>query len=181
MLELLRLGDWRSVVKVRAAWDPRVSVKLEIPSDEKRLVDSSFKAESDINTIVARYRKTGVLGDEARRAAAQYGDFSAVPTFAEMQEKVIAANALFAALPAVVRKQFDNDPGAFLRASETAEGRELMVKLGLGKEPDTEEPQASDEPPVPAPKGGQEPKAPAGPAKAPVSPKKAKAEEPTQE
>jgi len=93
-----------------------------------------FEAECDMNRIMERYKRTGQLPESALRAAARYGDFSQVPDFMEMQEKLIAANELFAALPAAVRKQFDNDPGQFVAASETEEGRALMVKLGLGKE-----------------------------------------------
>lgn len=118
-----------------------------------------FKSECDINNIMARYRKTGVLGEPARLAAARFGDFSQVPTFMEMQEKISAAYELFAALPAAVRKQFDNDPGQFIDASETPEGRDLMKKLGLGKEAS---PQPSGGSPLPSagqadPPGAQTP------------------------
>lgn len=105
---------------------------LDTPED--RRTKSEFAQDCDINRIVARYKKTGVLPESARAAALRYGDFSQIPDFREMQEKIIAAHEVFAALPAEVRKQFDNDPGAFIDASQTREGRELMVKLGLGAE-----------------------------------------------
>jgi len=94
-----------------------------------------FVKDCDINLIIAKYRKTGVLPESVRRVAGQYGDFSQVPTFQEMQEKINLGMELFAALPAKVRKQFSNDPGEFLAAAETDEGRKLMVTLGLGKDP----------------------------------------------
>lgn len=112
-------------------------------TEEERRTKSEFAADCDINLIMARYRKTGVLPESSKAAAARYGDFSSVPTFMEMQEKIIAANELFAALPAAVRKQFDNDPGAFLAASESSEGRALMAKLGLGKEQEAPTPSAT--------------------------------------
>lgn len=113
------------------------------PGEEKR-TKSEFAKDCDINLIMARYKKTGLLPESARAAAAQYGDFSELPTFAEMQERTMAANELFAALPATVRKQFDNDPGQFLAAADTKEGRELMVKLGLGKPVEAQPPSQPD-------------------------------------
>lgn len=119
-------------MKVRTRLE-RVRPTVACPPEESR-VDSSAKKESDINVIVARYKKTGVLGDEARKAMAQYGDFSQIPSFVEMQEKILHARELFAALPATVRRQFGNDPGEFIEAAKTPEGIELLKKLGLGKE-----------------------------------------------
>jgi len=121
---------------------------------EERRTKSEFHDECDINKIMARYRRTGVLPEYAHQAAAQYGDFSQIPSFAEMQHKIIAANELFGALPAIVRKQFDNDPGQFLEASQTAEGRSLLVKLGLGA------PNPLDDSPAPSKASQKAPKEP---------------------
>lgn len=119
-------------VKVRNKND-RVRVQLVCPdTPEDKRTKSEFLEETDINRIMAKYKKTKQLPDSIRLEAAKYGDFSQVPDFIEMQDKIIAANNLFAALPAAVRRQFDNDAGEFIRAAETPEGRELMVKLGLG-------------------------------------------------
>jgi len=121
-------------VKVRTRFE-RIRPVVICPEDE-RMVDSSAKAESDINVIVSRYKKTGVLGDELRRSMAKYGDFSQVPSYAQMHEKLIAARDAFSQLPAAVRKQFDNDPGKFIAGASTPEGVELMKKFGLGKPED---------------------------------------------
>ena len=141
-------------------FSPRRRKQLVIPDHPKeRLTKSEFLKDCDINLIMAKYKKTGILPTSARSAAARYGDFSSVPTFAEMQDKIAAASEVFAALPAIVRKQFDNDPGEFLRASETPEGREIMKQLGLGKEVssvDTSGPEAGpEEAPLPTRKGSE--------------------------
>lgn len=104
---------------------------------EERRTKSEFKDDCDINLIISRYRKTGILPDLARAAAARFGDFSQIPSYQEMQDKLNAAEEMFAALPAKVRKEFDNDPGLFIAAADTEEGRETLKKLGLGKEVDT--------------------------------------------
>ena len=121
-------------MKFRTRFDESLKQPVMCTEEEKR-TKSEFADECDINKIMARYRRTGVLPESAKAAAARFGDFSQVPSFMEMQEKILAANELFSALPAVVRKQFDNDPGTFLAAADTKEGRELLVRLGLGAEP----------------------------------------------
>jgi len=123
---------------------------------EERRTKSEFKDECDINLIMARYKKTGILPQSALSAAAQYGDFSQLPDYMEMRHKIIAAEELFAALPSDVRKQFDNDPGLFIDAADTPEGRALMIKLGLGKKPD--KPVSSPQEPLSTSGGGQPPK-----------------------
>lgn len=126
----------------------RKKVGLFCPRAERR-TKSEFKDECDMNMIVARYRRTGVLPESARTSAARYGDFSQVPTYHEMFDRVLAAQDVFNALPAHVRKSFNNDPGEFLAASQTEEGQKLMVKLGLAtarSEAPKEEPKASPSP-----------------------------------
>jgi len=103
-------------------------------TEEERMTKSEFADECDINAIMDRYQKKRELPESARSAAARFGDFSQVPTFAEMQEKIIAANEMFMSLPATVRKLFDNDPGEFVAAADSDEGRKYLVKLGLGND-----------------------------------------------
>lgn len=131
-------------------------VGLACTQAEKR-TKSEFAKECDINVIMARYRRTGVLPESALASAARFGDFSQIPTFQEMQDKVIAAHELFSALPAQVRDTFQNDPALFIEASGTPEGQELMVKLGLAKRrPTVSEGDMLPQGAVPAPAGQAE-------------------------
>lgn len=136
--------DERDVVPYRPAHFPKQVSKSFDPKE--RRTKSEFLKECDINMIMARYRKTGILGDPARQAAARFGDFSQVPTYQEMQQKVLDAHEVFMALPASVRKEFDNDPGAFISSADTPEGRDLLVKLGLGAPKPVETPKAVSDP-----------------------------------
>lgn len=154
----------------------RIRVLVPVDPSAKQRVDSSMKTESDINVIVARYKKTGLwpAAVQARASLARYGDVSQVPSYAEMQARVMAARDAFAALPAAVRRQFGNDPGAFVAAVDTPEGIALLKKLGLGAvvDPDEKDPNApmASSPPKDRPtpgggaaaksKGGSAPKAP---------------------
>ena len=123
---------------------PRPTVECTM---EERKTKSEFAEECDINMIMSRYRKTGQLPVNTRAAAIRYGDFSQVPDFAQMQDKLLAAHELFDSLPAALRKHFDNNPGTFIAASDTREGRDLLSKFGLAEYPAP--PAASD------PSGGQ--------------------------
>lgn len=107
-------------------------VTLSCPAEE-RMTKSEFKDDCDINKIIARYQRTGQLPDNAKAAAARYGDFSEVPPYQEMLDRIRAADELFAALPAKVRKEFDNDAGNFIRATQTVEGMKILHDLGLTK------------------------------------------------
>jgi len=141
-------------VKFRTRFDESLKQPVMCTEEEKR-TKSEFADECDINKIMARYRRTGVLPIDVRKeAAARFGDFSQLPSFMEMQEKILAANDLFMALPASVRKQFGNDPHEFLAAAETKEGRELLQKLGLGAEKASGETDPTPRGPAPSPAAG---------------------------
>lgn len=108
------------------------NLQVIVESDPKdSLTKPEFAHEADINRIMAKYLRTGVLPDAARHAAAQYGDFSQVPDYLQMYEKIQRADEMFAALPAKLRKEFNNSPHEFLRASATPEGQKLIIELGL--------------------------------------------------
>lgn len=113
--------------------------------------DKSFIAESDVNNIMRRYRKTGFLVDPAVRASRvpQFGDFSNAPQdFMEAQERVLKARRSFAELPLKVRKRFDNDPVKLLDFLADPANAEEAIGLGLVKAP---------EPVAPAPEPAKEP------------------------
>lgn len=126
----------------RTAYSKPLKVALVCPPEEGR-TKPEFKKDCDINQIMKRYNNDvkQIPWDEA---SARYGDFTQIPDFMEMQQRVIAAQDLFMALPASVRKQFDNDPGLFLAAAETPDGIDLIEKLGLKmrKEPKGAPPEA---------------------------------------
>lgn len=73
-----------------------------------------FKDECDINSIMRRYQKTGILTHTASRAP-KYVDFGdGVPDFQTAMNMMLEAEAAFMQLPAVVRKRFENDPQEFV-------------------------------------------------------------------
>lgn len=143
-------------------FSPRVRKGLKFTPGSGR-TKQEFKKDCDINYIIKRYHKTGILPQDTRDVAKQFfGDFTNVPAIEDMYATINAAESVFAALPAAVRKVYENDPRKFLKAAETKEGRELMAKLGLG-------PEANQAPPSPTPPGQPAPTPPA-PGGAPIPP-----------
>lgn len=90
----------------------------------------SFKEEVNINRIVARWQKQGVLPPvNARRP--RFGDFTEAADFRSMMEAVHAAEASFASLPAAVRKRVDNDPAAFVEFYMDPASEGELLEMGL--------------------------------------------------
>lgn len=97
--------------------------------DEPTLTQQHFAEEADINTIVRRFKITGEL------PSAQ-----TVPTFADFEEAVDYHQALnqlrhaeeaFMALPAEVRRRFENDPGRLVAFVSDEANRAEAEGLGL--------------------------------------------------
>lgn len=95
------------------------------------MTQQEYADECDVNKILAKY-KAQVNLEGYFDSSLVFGDFSQVPTYQEMQDKVRAANELFMELPAAVRKHFDNDPGLFVAGAQTPEGVAFLKSQGLG-------------------------------------------------
>lgn len=89
----------------------------------------AHKDECDVNKIVRRFEKTGVLSHVAATQAS-YGDFSPIE-YRDAVEMVMKAEQAFMDLPARVRARFGNDPGEFLAAAENPGMRAEFEALGL--------------------------------------------------
>ncbi len=90
----------------------------------------SMKDECDINLILARHEKTGLLTPVDTRPA-MFVDVSGVGDYREAIENVRNAEDLFMQLPSKVRAKFDNDPAEFLDFCSSSENEEEMRDMGL--------------------------------------------------
>lgn len=104
------------------------------------MTEQSHKESCDINVILRNALSQGQLPDMIK-SNPQYGDFSTLPTYQESLNTVIHAQDQFAALPALVRERFQNDPGQFLSFATDVKNIDEMVKMGLatykpGQSPD---------------------------------------------
>lgn len=116
-------------------------------TDHPSMTRQEFKDECDINNIMKRYLRTGVI-NHLNRHEGRYGDFPAAD-FQSALELVHEGRALFDELPAKVRARFDNNPGSFLAFVQDEGNREEATMLGLLEAPT--EPASEAGPPVDPP------------------------------
>ena len=85
---------------------------------DKSLTKQSFTKECDINTILAKYQKTGAI-DHVNKHEAQYG-FATSDTFTESMQIVAKGNTMFEELPSSIRtKSINHGLPLFLRDGVT--------------------------------------------------------------
>lgn len=109
------------------------------------LTRTDMAAACDINNIVKKYHKTGVL--PAMRDASIYADVSQMGDYRTAIEQVRQADELFMQLPSGVREKFENDPAAFLDFVSNPENANEMAEMGLIKA-ESEAEESAPEPPV---------------------------------
>jgi phage internal scaffolding protein len=131
------------------------------------LAHQAMAPECDINTIMKRYERTGVL-EHRNRFEATYSDFTNAPSdYQESMNAVLAAEEMFSSLPSKIRRRFHNDPGAFLDYVSNPDNLDEMIALGLATRP-SEDLLGSSPPPTPS----EAPKAPEKASSEPSSPSK---------
>lgn len=133
----------------RTAYGPRDRVSFAT-GDVSR-TKQSFKAECDINTIMRRYQKSGIVSHFAK-VQGRYGDFLSAVDYQTALNGVISAQEAFDTLPAAVRKRFGGDPAEFLAFAQDAANRDELIAMGLVKAPPKPDPVLVEEP-VAAPRG----------------------------
>lgn len=125
---------------VRNKFSPRIAVIA--PNDLDSRTQQHFVDEVDINNLVNKYNRTGVI-DHVRKTQARYGDFTELANYAENLDKVAQAKQGFEQLPSEIRNQFNNDMTAFYNYVMDPANVEQNVKWGildksaLPKQPDS--------------------------------------------
>jgi len=121
--------------KIHSIFDP--SPKVQFKSDEPSLTIQSAKQECDINYILSRFLATGswsTNGLELGRIPS-FGDFTAEFDYQTAQQMIVDAKNAFDALPASVRKRFNNNPAEVLDFLAKEDNRDEAIKLGLVSAP----------------------------------------------
>ncbi|AXH76888.1 MAG: internal scaffolding protein [Microviridae sp.] len=88
-----------------------------------------FASECDINTIMARYLRTGEM-PHVNLLAPQYFDAPGVD-FQTHMNAIAEAKSLFAQLPSDIRNRFYNDPGQFVDFCSDPSNRKELATMGL--------------------------------------------------
>ena len=97
--------------------------------DAKSRTQQEFAEESDVNNIMARYVKTGTIPVYLDRGMLD-GDMHEM-TYHDMQNVIADANSAFAALPAVIRAEFGNDPAKFVDFALDEDNRPKLREWGM--------------------------------------------------
>jgi phage internal scaffolding protein len=105
------------------------SEKTGVSFSDDSLTQQQFADEADINTIVNRFLKTGVL--PTPNTFPQYVDFEGVFDYQSAMNLVRAADESFMRMDAKVRSRFNNSPQEFLEFFANPENVEEAIRLGL--------------------------------------------------
>jgi phage internal scaffolding protein len=121
--------------KFQKPYGERVKPKTE--TGDESPVQQHFKDEVDINNIMAKYIRTGII-DHVAAHGMHYGDFEDL-NYHEVMNRITAANQMFMDLPAKIRQRFNNDAGEFINfitnPDNLAEARELGLAEPEGADP----------------------------------------------
>jgi len=115
-------------VPFRTAYGAKLKVAIATGDG---LTEQNHKDETDINNIVRKYNKTGLI-DHLNQFEKQYGDMTGYD-YQEAMNTVAAANTMFEGLPSSIRNKFDNDPAKFINFVDDEANADKLVEMGLVK------------------------------------------------
>ena len=96
------------------------------------MTQQQFKDECDINSIMSKYLKTGVLADPLdKRGTPKFGEYAEIGDYMDHMNKVVEAREMFEALPATIRKRFNNNPADLIEFVMDDGNYNEAVKLGI--------------------------------------------------
>lgn len=105
------------------------SDKAGLKCDDPSLTQQQFKEDSDINTIVDRFMKSGVLPTPVNMP--QYVDYEGIFDFQSAMNVVRQADESFMRLDAKIRARFNNSPQEFLEFFGNPDNVDEAIRLGL--------------------------------------------------
>ena len=112
---------------------PRKRVSIDCSKDG--LTEQSHAKSCDVNRIVKRYERDGILMEKlpgyVDLSGARFGNFSDGISYQEACNAVLMADESFMALPPELRAKFSNDPAEFLDFVSNPDNKSKLVDLGL--------------------------------------------------
>lgn len=100
-----------------------------------------LRDEVNINNIIAKYNKTGII-EHVTRNRLKYGEFADLADYATNLDKVAKAQQSFETLPATLRNEFKNSIEGFFEFIRKPENKEQCVKWGIFDPPKDPKPAA---------------------------------------
>lgn len=108
--------------------------RIQVTDFGPSMAKQSMAAETDINNIMRKYEKSGMIAHVSRYKG-QYADVAHSVDYHEGLNSMIRAEEMFDSLSARIRERFNNNPGEFLAFVEDPENLEEMQTLGLLNKP----------------------------------------------
>ena len=105
------------------------SDKHGLKCEDASLTQQQFKEESDINTIVDRFMKSGIMPTPVNMP--QYMDSEGIFDFQTAMNYVRQADQNFMRMDAKVRARFNNSPQEFLTFFADPANTDEAIRLGL--------------------------------------------------
>ncbi len=119
-------------------------------SGDKIRTKQSFKKETDINNIMARFVKTGNISPEAlAKRQATFADVSEIGDFHQCQNQIQEAHSAFMTLGPEIRSRFENEPAKLLDFMNDPENKKEAIELGIIEKPEDTPPDTPPAPPEP--------------------------------
>lgn len=116
-------------MEYKTAYGPKDKVQLN--GFEKSRTKQAMRDESNINFIVAKYQKTGMV-EHLNKYQGDYAEFESID-YHEAMNLVVGAQQMFESLPSSVRSRFQNDPAQFLDFVGDGANATEMREMGLLK------------------------------------------------
>lgn len=134
-------------------------VRQPYHSDKPSRTQTSFAQDADINNIMARIERTGMV--PLSSIPPRFGDYPDL-SLAEALNLVAEANAEFAALPSRLREAFHNSPAVLAQfLTEHSDEDFTLLAQSVGVEPppasSSAEPDVFEDPPLPPPPATRKP------------------------
>lgn len=104
--------------------------RVQLETGNESMTQQNFKDECDINNILKKYKRTGLVEHVASHGG-RYEDLSQPVDYQTALNVVISAQAAFDSLPSDIRKQFGNNPQEFLEFVNNPDNQAKMADLGL--------------------------------------------------
>lgn len=130
--------------KIRKRYDEHKSKDYGFEFKKPSLTQQQFKAECDVNNILAKYKKSGLL-THINKHQGNFGDFTNVEDYKTSLEKVMKAQESFEHLPSELRNKFQNDPGNLISYLQDPKNDEEAVKYGLKYKKEETKPKIEEE------------------------------------
>lgn len=116
-------------VVIRSAYDG-IYPDVSLDCGKDSMTKQSMKDECDINLIMKRYEKTGLIA-HVQQNEGFYADLSHVPDYQSALAIVQSADEMFMSLPSDLRARFENDPAKYLAFCSDPANRKELIQLGM--------------------------------------------------